>query len=288
VLAADGTPLACWDFAAPAGSAPRPAVLMVHGNGLNGLTWSPVARECQSRGLRCVALDLRAHGSSGRPGRRGPGGPGLAWERFGEDVLAAVDQLGLRPVVGAGHSAGATALLLAEAARPGTMAAIWAWEPIMAVPGVHRRETRGQELAERARHRRSRFASHAEARQHFSGRGIFAGLDDRALEGYLEGGLRAAPDGGWRLSCDPEDEATVYEGGGSHRAWEVLTALGCPVRLVGGELSPAVPPSELARIQARLAGSELAVVPGLGHLGPFQGPLWAATDIEHWAASARA
>ena len=43
--AADGTRLACWDFGAglPPGS---PVVLLVHGTGLNGLCWSPVADRC--------------------------------------------------------------------------------------------------------------------------------------------------------------------------------------------------------------------------------------------------
>lgn len=284
VVGLDGTIVACWDWgwhpAGPSAPAGAPVVLMAHGTGLNGLAWSPVADECASRGLRCVAMDMRAHGASGRP----PTGD-LAWERFGEDVLAVVDQLGLQVVVGAGHSAGSSALLLAEASRPGALAGVWAWEPIMAVPGNDLRQLRSPELAERARRRRADFASVDEARRHFAGRGLFAELTAGSLDGYLRGGLRPAPGGGFTLACSPEDEALVYEGGGAHHAWSVLPGLRCPVRLVGGELSPAVPPFELARIHAEVSHAELAVLAGLGHFGPFQQPSLIAQDIVRWASA---
>jgi hypothetical protein len=75
--------------------------------------------------------------------------------------------------------------------------------------------------------------------------------------------------------------------------------------LLGGELSPAVPPDELATIAAQLAmhgpegpgrspeqsglGPEgprasMAVMPMLGHFGPFQAPDVIADDIANWAA----
>lgn len=274
--AADGTPLACWDFGTglPSGS---PVVLLAHGAGLNGLSWSPVADRCTAQGLRCVALDMRGHGASGPPGTGG-----LAWENFGEDVLAVVEQLELRGALGAGHSAGASALLLAEQARPGTLRALWAWEPIMAVPGNNLREVRGPELAARARKRRRQFASLDEARGHFAGRGLFSDFSPEALEGYLQGGLRQGDDGQMVLSCRPEDEAAIYEGGGAHDAWAALGRLQCPLRLLGGEASPAVPPPELARIQAEVPGSEVRVYPGLAHFGPFQQPAVAADDILAW------
>jgi pimeloyl-ACP methyl ester carboxylesterase len=274
--AADGTRLACWDFGTglPPGA---PPVLLVHGAGLNGLSWAPLADRCASRGLRCVALDMRAHGASGAPGVGG-----LAWENFGEDVVAVVDQLGLRGALGAGHSAGASALLLAEQARPGTLGAIWAWEPIMAVPGDNLRHVRGPELAARARRRRRHFSSIEEARDHFAGRGLFSDFSAEALEGYLQGGLRPAAGAGLTLSCRPQDEAAIYEGGGAHDAWAALAGLRCPLRLVGGGASPAVPPPELARIRAEVPGSEVQVYPGLGHFGPFQQPTVAADDIVRW------
>ena len=165
VRAEDGTRLACWDF----GGGGQP-VLMLHGTGLHGRCWAPVAGRL-AEDFRPLAVDMRGHGASGQS-RRGS----YDWELFATDVLAVLDQLGLTGTgaVGVGHSAGATALLLAEAARPATFASLWGWEPIMAVPGTEMTARNSAEFASRARRRRAHFGSPEEARAHFEGRGQFA------------------------------------------------------------------------------------------------------------------
>ena len=117
---------------------------------------------------------------------------------------------------------------------------------------------------------------------------MFAEFSPEALEAFLDGGLLPGAEGGYRLACDPDDEARVYEGAASHNAWERLGLVHCPVRLLGGERSPAVPPDELATIAAQLPadgaeGTGAVVVPELGHFGPFQRPVEIADDIAKWA-----
>jgi pimeloyl-ACP methyl ester carboxylesterase len=293
LTAGDGTRLACWDFASSGAGTDRQPLLMVHGTGLNARSWAPVAGILAGAGFRPLALDMRGHGSSGRS----PDGQ-YPWPLFGHDVLAVVDQLGLQTsaegatgaggasggggVVGVGHSAGASALLLAEAARPGTFSRLWAWEPIMRTPTNDLRQGRGPELAQQARRRRAHFASVEEGRSHFEGRGMFAEFSAAALDAFSSGAFVADEAGGVRLACLPEDEARMYEGGGAHDAWEQLAHVRCPVRVVGGERSPAVPPDELARIAGRLPAGEMAVMAGLGHFGPFQDPALVAAEIQRW------
>ncbi len=48
----------------PANGSP---VLLVHGLSSNARTWTGVARELSEAGYRCVAVDLRGHGQSGKP-----------------------------------------------------------------------------------------------------------------------------------------------------------------------------------------------------------------------------
>jgi pimeloyl-ACP methyl ester carboxylesterase len=257
---------------------------------------------------------MRGHGASSRS----PDGD-YNWDRFALDVLDTLAQLGLTDgarvdgagvdgagvdgalvpgVVGVGHSAGGAALLLAEASRQGTFSRIWAWEPIMSVPGSDDRARRGTELARRARQRRNKFASIDEARAHFQGRHMFAEFSPECLEAFLDGGLVPNAEGGYRLACDPEDEARIYEGAAAHGVWEGLARVHCPTRLAGGELSPAVPPDELATIAAQLppqgpegagpgpkgAPAKVAVMPMLGHFGPFERPADIADDIANWVA----
>jgi pimeloyl-ACP methyl ester carboxylesterase len=240
---------------------------------------------------------MRGHGASSRS----PDGD-YSWDLFALDVLDTLAQLGLTDgagtedasapgVVAVGHSAGGAALLLAEESRPGTFSRIWAWEPILSIPGSDDRARRGTELARRARQRRAEFASVDEARAHFKGRHMFAEFSPESLEAYLEGGLVPDAQGGYRLACDPEVEARVYEGAAAHGAWDGLGRIQCPTRLLGGELSPAVPPDELATIAAELGakdregtgGATATVVPVLGHFGPFQRPTDIADDIANWA-----
>ena len=281
-------------------------VLLAHGSGLNGCSWAPVGEHLSRGGFRPIAIDFRGHGAS----ERSPDGD-YDWELFASDVLAVVDQFGLAggrvPAAGhpagalaAGHSAGATALLLAEARRPGTFASLWAWEPIMSVPPGQVRVERSAELASRARRRRSHFGSLDEARSHYAGRGIFADFDPAAFEAFLGAALvpaagTAGPGSGagsspagYVLACDPEDEARIYEASGTHDAWRALGAVRCPVRVLGGALSPAVPPGDVRAIAGQLPAGQAVIVPGLGHFGPFQAPAAIARDILGWAQATHA
>jgi pimeloyl-ACP methyl ester carboxylesterase len=276
IRAEDGTRLVCWDF----GAGGRP-VLMLHGTGMHGRCWAPVAR-CLGAGLRPLALDMRGHGASGRS----PDGS-YDWDLFASDALTVIDQLGLSDAgtVGVGHSAGATVLLLAEAKRPGRFARLWGWEPIMAVPGSQLTSRNSADLASRARRRRARFGSAEEARAHFEGRGQFAEFAPESLEAFLSGAFHDNGDGTLRLACDPEDEARMYEAALAHDAWGRLPKVNCPARLLGGGRSPALPPRELAQIISRLPSGVQSVWPSMAHFGPFEAPSTVADDISGWAVS---
>jgi pimeloyl-ACP methyl ester carboxylesterase len=102
-----------------------PPVLLCHPTGFLGHTWAPVAAELGGM-ARCWALDFRGHGDS-----TVPADGDMAWSGVADDVLAVIDRLGLSDVRDAGHSMGGAALLMAELRRPGTMAALWLYEPIV-------------------------------------------------------------------------------------------------------------------------------------------------------------
>jgi pimeloyl-ACP methyl ester carboxylesterase len=280
VIAEDRTRLVGWDFGGP--GAP---VLMLHGTGLHGRCWAPVA-ERLGVGLRPLALDLRGHGASGRS----PDGS-YPWELFATDALAVLDQLGLSGasgLIGVGHSAGATALLLAESARPGTFSRLWLWEPIMAIPGGDLTARNSAQFAASARRRRAHFDSIEDARAHFEGRGQFAQFSPASMEAFLQGAFVGGEQGGIELACDPDDEARMYEAALSHNAWGRLAEVRCLARLSGGARSTAVPPQDLAQVVSRLPAGEMNVMPALSHFGPFEAPEEIAADIVGQAAAARA
>lgn len=84
-----------------------PPVLLLHGLGEQAETWDAVTAALAGT-HRTVAVDLRGHGASGRPGV-------YSTELMADDVLAAVDRLGYGAVTLVGHSLGAlVAVLVAE------------------------------------------------------------------------------------------------------------------------------------------------------------------------------
>ena len=67
---------------------------------------------------------------------------------------------------------------------------------------------------------------------------MFAEFSPEALEAFLDGGLVPDAEGGYRLACDPEDEARIYEGAAAHDAWDGLGAHPVPHSLAGRGAQP--------------------------------------------------
>ena len=83
-------------------------VVALHGMCSTGATWDRVAARLAEHGRRTIALDLRGHGGSSRPGT-------YACSAMRDDVLAFLDHRGLQQVDLLGHSLGGhVALLVAQ------------------------------------------------------------------------------------------------------------------------------------------------------------------------------
>lgn len=259
-----------WQDAAAHG----PALLLLHATSFCGAVWAPVLGATGVRVPLAVAPDARGHGVSGAP--RDPGG--FAWPRLVEDVLAWIDAVA--PAGGAGlllvgHSSGATAALAAAARRPGRVRGVLAVEPVLfdpLPPGADTDSYPGSRfMAERARKRRSRFASRAEARERLAARPPFASFAADSLDAFLEHGLGTPADGGVALRCAPEHEAACYAGAGALDLWHGLPGLAAPVRLVLGERGFVAPPL-LARLREALPGTRSETVAGGTHFVALEKP----------------
>jgi pimeloyl-ACP methyl ester carboxylesterase len=102
VLAPDGTKL----HVRVVGPADAPALVFLHGITLDMTTWHYQWRHFSDR-YRCVLVDLRAHGRSGKP----PGGD-YSLVAMGGDIRAVLDAVvGDGPAILIGHSMGAMAML---------------------------------------------------------------------------------------------------------------------------------------------------------------------------------
>ena len=270
VEGAGGIPIAVWELGGDG-----PPLLLAHATGFCTRCYRALAEPLAGR-FRVVGFDTRGHGHSGTPPLE-PGADGrvptMDWRCSAEDALAVVDALGPDKPAGFGHSSGGAALLLAEQQRPGTFAAIYAYEPILAPPEVWAgMDERGFDPAPGARRRRPVFASRAAALEHLSSKPPLSSLRGDVLVDYVEGGFADRPGGEVGLRCEPETEAATYTMARHSDGWDRLPEVACPVTVACGgsradfglELSTAL----AHRGQRGLVDQHAA----LGHLGPLEDP----------------
>ena len=261
------------------------SLLFAHATGFCAGVFSPAA-SVLAASFHCVGLDLRGHGYSTLPVP--PGTEGI-WQGFTDDVLAAVDGLrGLNGVeglrgpnavddmkldtpVGVGHSSGGAALLMAEAARPGTFSALWCFEPIV-WPDPSAARGRAERMAEGAGRRRDRFPSRADAHANFAAKPPFSILAPAALRGYVDCGFADEPDGSVTLRCPRDVEAAIYLRALDDDRFGRLPDIRCPVVVACGAVTDAITPEISARLADAVPAGRLRLFDGLGHLGPLEDP----------------
>ena len=267
ITSPDRTPVATYDLGGPGAD-----LLLVHATGFCAGVWTPIAAELPAH--RRAALDVRGHGRSGIPD------VGMHWDGTAQDVLATIDALGLERPFGVGHSMGGASLVLAEQARPGTFRGLWLFEPIIFPPHPRPGDDAGNPLADGARRRRDRFDSARAAYDNFAAKPPLSDLSPAALSAYVRYGFEERPDGSVALRCRPEVEASTYEMGGVHHAFDHLGEVGCPVTVVRGTDRFPGPASFAPAVADGLPHGSLEDHPELGHFGPLQDPAAMARSIE--------
>src|SRR5258708_804713 len=104
------------------GGGDRAPALLAPPTGFHRRIRGAVASRLIARGRTVFSFDFRGHGDSDAPDSD------YSWHGFADDVFAVTEHLGLRgepSLLAAGHSKGGAALVLAEAAHPGTYARLW-------------------------------------------------------------------------------------------------------------------------------------------------------------------
>ena len=266
----EGTQLAVYNYAPTSKKQP---VLLSHATGFHGRVFDPVADHLQNA-FHCYSFDYRGHGDSSLPQDWKAN-----WSGYGDDALAvahviAAAQQSPTAIIGAGHSMGGAALVMAALRAPELFRALVLYEPIIFPPQVRVGITNTgvpSPLADGARRRRSTFASFDEAIANYSSKPPLNVMRQDALRAYVMHGFRAQHDG-ISIKCLPEHEARTYEMGAIHETWNDLPKLRVPVWLVSGEVNPHTPGAIAALIANEVPGSTLVQWNDLGHFGPMQDP----------------
>jgi pimeloyl-ACP methyl ester carboxylesterase len=249
-----------------------PPVLLAHPTGFHGRIWEPIADRLTHAGQRVYSFDFRGHGDSSAPD---VADYDYSWNGFADDALAVAEHLGIARdphLLACGHSKGGAALLLGEAAQPGTFARIWTYEPIMFDSEEPQPPDSDFFLARAARKRRNEWSSPDEAFASYSSKPPLNAMTSESLHAYVDYAFRDRGDGVYELKCRPEVEAQVYTMGPNHDAFRKLPGIDAPVAVVCGETSMSIDPPRAKRIAEQLPHGHVEVMPELGHFGPQQDP----------------
>ena len=240
-----------------------PVVLFVHGMGAWSELWRETLVATAAAGFRAVALDLPPFGYSERPAR-----PAYSRQDQARRILGVIDALGVRQVTLVGHSFGGgptmeavllspervKTLVLADAAigldtpggSGGVAAQVLGVRPIrnaivsatVTNPGLTRRLL-------------SRFVEKQEAITEKRLAVLQAPLD-------VQGGTEAFGD--WLIEFVTSQEAPLSKKPDAYRAVKV------PTLIIWGDKDTTTPLAQGQRLSQLISGSELAVMPGIGHM----------------------
>lgn len=189
------------------GDRDRPWLHFAHATGMCAELYARLL-EPLAADFNIVASNARGHGRSTLPAD--PAAM-TTWRIYHDDLAALLATYDAPDWILAGHSMGASVSIELAARTPALATAVVLVEPAF-VPfdGVASWRAGGANpMVDQAARRRSRFASVAEARAQWHGRGVFRGWDDADLDAYLAGGLRGL-DGGVELACAPAWEAATF------------------------------------------------------------------------------
>ncbi|AXE86708.1 alpha/beta hydrolase [Streptomyces sp. Go-475] len=247
---------------AGAGTAPdgSPGVLLLHGLMGRASHWAPTARWLSGR-YRAVALDQRGHGRSDKP----PQGA-FTRDAYVDDAEAALEQLGLAPVVLIGHAMGALTAWQLAAKRPDLVRGLVICDMRASALGAASQREWDQWFKSWP----LPFATLADVRKWFGEDDPWVERPNPARGEFYAEVMAESPDG-WRPVFEPEQmlrsrETWVYD---AH--WEELAQVQCPalvVRGLDGELGRAEA-QEMVRVLPR---GQYAEVADAGHLVHYDQP----------------
>ncbi|MDH3686979.1 MAG: alpha/beta hydrolase [Myxococcales bacterium] len=258
-------------------------VLLLHGFGMSGRVWDPIALALGPR--RVFAPDARGHGDSHR------GSEARDWYQTGvEDLEALTLALGPEPFTLVGHSMGANVAMRFTHLHPERVERLVLLDAGPDLPSARTR-TRAQRPAPRHTPPLSGFASE---RAYAEALGVIyprASPDTLlALAGHW---LRRRPDGRFEPKLDP---ALLHAGRGarepgspwarteSERLWDQLAGIGCPLLIVRGEESRVLSRATARRMLSTSRDGRFEELAGAGHGLMFDAPHELASVLSRFLA----
>jgi pimeloyl-ACP methyl ester carboxylesterase len=251
-------------------------LLVTHGNGFAADAYYPYWRQLLAQ-FDVLVFDFRNHGQNvpATPANHHYTQLARDLERVAAEVKA---RLGAKKTAGIFHS------MSARTAMKHAIEIGWCWDALLLFdppdvppkdhPLYASMEIFENKLTEWAKSRRRKFTSVDELTQEYK--------DSRATARWVEGAhelmaravLRPSPDGGYELTCAPENEAAIYAQALTLDLWPTASAFGGPVKLIGCDPNFKGAPATGSANQALgiEGGYDYGFVEGTGHLLQIEKP----------------
>ena len=293
----DGVPIAAYEYVSlksPSKFAGN--IVFSHATGFHGRVFNSTISKLQDR-YKCISFDHRAHGQSGRNET-----VSLDWNSLGDDIMCvAAETIPQEKILGVGHSMGAAALVISALKYPHLYQGLILYEPVI-FPLEWRLAMKvllqftDAPLAKLCKRRRNSFQSIEVAIENFASKQPMRSFDRTVLEDYVKYGLHQTNDGSFKLCCDPEFEAEMYNTAHTHDTWSHLSELSdtMPIRILSGRKESYQISAITARMTKAINSSasggssslrkcELVEWYDTGHFGPFEHPERFANFIKEFS-----
>jgi len=180
-----------------------PTLLFCHATGFHGRVWDRVVEKLD--GHHCISIDLRGHGRSTNTE------PPYPWDSFVPDVIAIIEHLQLKNVIGIGHSMGGHVITSVATKMPSLVEGLVLCDPSLFADNRYKKKKPDieSEYSHPVAKRRNRWESPTQMYERLVSHKNFSGWENSVLMDYCTHGLEKNGDH-YQLSCPPTVEAAMY------------------------------------------------------------------------------
>jgi pimeloyl-ACP methyl ester carboxylesterase len=252
-----------------------PALHFLHANGYPPDCYKPLF-ELLKANYRVFGMTLRPLWEDAKPDDINN------WHPFSDDLIRFLSDRGSGPVIGVGHSIGATVTLRSALQHPNEFRALILLDPVLFIPRSMMiwKIIRTLGLGERvhplivgAKKRRRTFDDLDTLFRGYRKRHIFRYMSDENLRAFIEGITTSAANGGYELVYPPEWEAQIYRTN-MHDAdiWKNLHTLKIPTLIIRGSETNTFLESAAKLIQWKHPEIRVEALEKSTHLLPLERP----------------
>ena len=258
------------------------------GNGFTVGVYQPLLKELAAD-FNISSLAMRGYWYDKPQSRR------LTREQDADVLIQFLEDTQDAPIIGIGHSQGATATAIAAAKRPDLFSQLYLIEPVTFTKAqtllynlLPRRLKLTREPFKGTLSKQAIWSNIETFYEHLRDQRAYRRIDDEHLQLFAANSLTEQDDGSYRLTFAPEQELANYFGTPYiDAALKKLNAIDVPYTLITGKPTLFISNKVRKNWQAFVAAEDIISLPDYGHLLPMEAPELCANTILNLHSSSK-